>query len=61
MTEFILTSFAVTAIALFALYFIVAAAVAEGMKRHTRWQVANRDEIEAKYAKRLDPGNPSTP
>lgn len=37
---------------LFALYFVVTAAVAEGMKRHTRWQVANRDAIEEKYAQR---------
>ena len=26
--------------------------VIEALKAHTRWQVANRDEIEAKYARR---------
>lgn len=31
-------------------YFIIKAAVREGMKEHTRWQTANRAEIEAKYA-----------
>lgn len=39
-------------IGIFVLYFVIAAAVAEGMKRHTRWQVANRDAIEEKYAQR---------
>lgn len=33
------------------LYVVVRAAVTKGMK-NTRWQVANRDEMEAKYAKR---------
>lgn len=40
-----------TVISLLVLYFIVKAAVREGMKEHTRWQVANRAEIEAKYGK----------
>jgi len=39
---------------IFVLYLVITAAVAEGMKRHTRWQVSNRDAIEEKYAvKRL--------
>jgi hypothetical protein len=47
-------------IALLISYFIIKAAVTEGMKEHTRWQVANRAEIEAKYAKpRQAPGDPA--
>lgn len=40
------------AVTLVVLYFVIKAAVTEGMKQHTRWQVANRDEIESTYAKR---------
>lgn len=52
----IVLMFVFAAISLLVLYFIIKAAVTEGMKEHTRWQVANRAEIEAKYGKK--PGTP---
>ena len=38
-------------VVLLLLYFVIKAAVAEGLREHTRWLTANRDEIEAKYSK----------
>lgn len=46
----------ITAFVLAILYYIIKGAVRTGtleaLKDHTRWVTANRDEIEAKYAKK---------
>jgi hypothetical protein len=39
-------------VSLLILFFVVKAAVLEGLKEHTRWTITNRAELEAKYAKR---------
>lgn len=60
----VITSLVVTIvvalISLIILYYVIRAAVTEGMKNHTRWQIQNRDELEEKYGKKRPPeGGPA--
>jgi multisubunit Na+/H+ antiporter MnhG subunit len=55
----LIVSLVILIVSLVLLYYVIRAAVTEGLKAYTRWMVANRDEIERKYGKPSD-GSPQS-